>query len=1377
MPARSEVPRIERTRQQAMPHPSATNELSQVYRSLWKDVRKGRILLVPTEQLSNTVVQSSPLAAVPKMLPDRTLAAECRVVHDQRVTNQFCPSCLHPPALQPKHSQIVRLVKWWQTMLPGIPVMIAKRDIASAFRLIWVDPEDCEVFAADLPWKPSACALESQTPEPPTSSTAEERADLGLGVTAIFMVMSFGFTGAPGEWAPWGLATTALHRAYVPADPFTEGPWSFHSHILVDDAILVEPQIGNRPEISAFCYEENTRALLGENSINQDKVQLEGEYGCEATVWGLAINTMTDTIGLPEQRLLKGAHLLALPAYTAGNRDLTLRDVQRLRGTAQSWTTVLPGLRLVLRSVDLFLKPVEQDEFVRPNVRWGDEEAWEQLWAAFDLLKLLVSRPELWKERFVASMNRLLTVSEQLGLPGAHLKTRVVSSDATPQMHGAVDWKARKVTRQEVTPFMEHLARQGEDERVIIAVAELLGLVAMAAALGHTWREETVIYIGDNSNVVQWLRSRAPRNRLARLLMRALMCLEVKEKFVIHPYYVRTYHNTTADWLTRCTDAEFEVGLKMKGFEWLDAGMPWREALTASERGDLLFLVGMDAADMQVMQALAVQRIAQAETAGFTPLNDWELCDLDGEEGDYVAVWKGWGGHATHWTPKRLLGAGTTKPNNAEKPDSRETTTNTSKKLLCAGTAPPDPSGTKGLKLVQMAVEMGAEAVTLEAPRNHDWSRAERFLREKGWTVTVFQFDTSALGAAVWRKRGALLGRKGEHDRVKTPEELGLQTVLGTPARHFLQGSANEQSREGTWVARPGFILEPQLGKVFSPTGPRGAGHIQKDGSRTLVCSVGNPLPAPRVVDGQIEVVEVWDPRGKAGHLRCITPAEWQAMQQGKERGASATMASAVKSLQQSGAAVAAVLIVATVTGSARDEHRGGACPDPEDEEILYAMREWTEAWRRGQFPVASVVASAENEAVKVPRDLHSLETDSSVSECLLSSTRTLTRCGGVPRNREAAEQRARASVKVCDPEPAFNLDVQAEMEQWLSDRLGGGLAESTRKSYNRHWETWVWWCKQRSLPLYLEGEGRRGHREDENELLQYLAFHGLMGASVHKLRLMIFSVQRHHREAGAGDPLEGKQRIWLVLASMARRGAPQTRKAGVTPPMLEWLHEQLSPWFEEPGPEGLDAAVLWATVLVGYLFLARASEMVAVNNVDERKIIRSCDVAFKNEEGLPSTPNEAERIEITFRHQKADQLAFGAVRTHYRIKGKGAHLCVVRAIGRVWSRCPLRNPKGSEHHLPLLRWYSGGVVNRGALQNALKRAASAVGVPPERTVVHSLRVGGASALYQATGSIDIVQRWGRWASGAFHRYLWEAAEQSKGLAAAMTSVDATIQA
>ncbi len=35
---------------------------------------------------------------------------------------------------------------------------LAKRDISGAFRLLWADPADVELLAAELPWDPAACA-------------------------------------------------------------------------------------------------------------------------------------------------------------------------------------------------------------------------------------------------------------------------------------------------------------------------------------------------------------------------------------------------------------------------------------------------------------------------------------------------------------------------------------------------------------------------------------------------------------------------------------------------------------------------------------------------------------------------------------------------------------------------------------------------------------------------------------------------------------------------------------------------------------------------------------------------------------------------------------------------------------------------------------------------------------------------------------------------------------------------------------------------------------------------------------------------------------------------------------------------------------------
>ena len=78
-------------------------------------------------------------------------------------------------------------------------------------------------------------------------------------------------------------------------------------------------------------------------------------------------------------------------------------------------------------------------------------------------------------------------------------------------------------------------------------------------------------------------------------------------------------------------------------------------------------------------------------------------------------------------------------------------------------------------------------------------------------------------------------------------------------------------------------------------------------------------------------------------------------------------------------------------------------------------------------------------------------------------------------------------------------------------------------------------------------------------------------------------------------------------------------------------------------------------------------------------------------------------------------------------------------------------------------RWEDGRQLTREDIQKVLKKAAAAVGLPAERFMTHSLRVGGASALYHAVNDVEIVKRWGRWSSTAFHRYLWEPQRTGEG--------------
>ena len=167
---------------------------------------------------------------------------------------------------------------------------------------------------------------------------------------------------------------------------------------------------------------------------------------------------------------------------------------------------------------------------------------------------------------------------------------------------------------------------------------------------------------------------------------------------------------------------------------------------------------------------------------------------------------------------------------------------------------------------------------------------------------------------------------------------------------------------------------------------------------------------------------------------------------------------------------------------------------------------------------------------------------------------------------------------------------------------------------------------------------------------------------------------------------------------------------------------------------------------------------------------MRGCDFAFKKD-GVPTT-GEPDELGATLRSHKADQESFGWSKSHF----KSDHaICVVTAVWQVAVRMPQRFGVGAEARLPFARWENGRQLTREDVQKVLKKAATAVGLPSERFMTHSLRVGGASALYHAVNDVEIVKRWGRWSSTAFHRYLWDSSEQARDLASRMARDEASI--
>ena len=1270
-----------RARVEAKPHQSALSALDQVYAQVWKDVNRGRVLVVPRSSVdrggkdeSNLEellgdVHASSFGAVDKLNPDRTISAEKRVVHDQRGVNASVDSGSHPPACQPRHRQLARLALYWSSRYPKLPILAAKRDIEGAFRLAWLDPADASLFAGEMPWRPDCMAETDGEPSGarlPQSGPADR--DPQGGLLAIYLVLSFGFNGAPGEWMAWATATKQFHFAHRPAITDRDGPERFQSEILMDDAVLVEPLLGLRPWVSASAYEAGAKLMLGEGAINAQKNAAEGPFRAQQTCWGLDLDLERMVVRVPERRILKGAHLLADAAFDPGNRRVKLLDVQRARGTAQSWIAVLPSLRTELRALDVFLGPGTSEGLVvcgAPAHR--EERAWTDLWEAFEFLRLVCARPEAWEARFTAGLARLLSPRERLALPGEAARVVFVSSDATPAVHAACDWTAHVAAREKVQPFMAALAEAcEEDEVTIIALAELLGFIAFAAHQAKAWRGRLVAYVGDNTNVRDWLEKRAPRNVLARMLLRVLAYLELSGGFDVIAAHARTYHNRTSDLFTRCDDEEFKDLAEERGFTVVDLGAGWNKTLSACLEQRVPVLFGWDPADHGVAMKLRERRLERC--LGKPPaLQEWgALHEVGATTGDFAMAWKRLGGRCS-MDGKRLCG-GVAAYIGAETGEPEEGS-------LLAASLGPDASGREGSQAARLAVSSGGRGLVMEGPAQHPRGPVEQELRKGGWHLETFEYYTAEFGEFLTRRRWAILAAPARWT-ADAQQVLGtLRLPAGTPC-----GTALRPRRtvpDDDWVKAERLVVDPRLAAVRGALEPRAAAQAWFDGRRLLLPGTGGPLPWPHYAQGVREAILIMDANGPPGCARKISDEELWGLA-GRDQGwLAATKPVDVEEAVRAGCraagartAEALLLTLNAIVGDAGD--RAGACRDPDSDAAARQMAEWLAKWRRGQFPR---MADPSRRAGGASSRRLGAADDFYVHEAYVTMTLCVTwdfdyeqerRCGG-PRAKKAriSEGRRVAAAQLVrrpGPRGPTALDplaeVEAEVEEHVADKLRGGLAPGTAVSYQRAWERWCWWARRHewSAP-YLLGETRQDTRQDEASLLSfagYLSWRGLSPASV---RQHLFAVQAAHKRGGAGDPLAAAPRVWLLLDGLKRGMPPRPRKLGVTPEMLEWLADSLvGPGPREEAEKSWEATtnrmVLHAALLVGFFYLCRAGEYLRSGRPDMDKVMRGVDFDLKMEGPEAQQQGTPDRLDVQFRKTKADQQAFGCVRTHYVIWG-----------------------------------------------------------------------------------------------------------------------------
>lgn len=299
-------------------------------------------------------------------------------------------------------------------------------------------------------------------------------------------------------------------------------------------------------------------------------------------------------------------------------------------------------------------------------------------------------------------------------------------------------------------------------------------------------------------------------------------------------------------------------------------------------------------------------------------------------------------------------------------------------------------------------------------------------------------------------------------------------------------------------------------------------------------------------------------------------------------------------------------------------------------------------------------------------------------------------------------------------------------------------LAQSSSRQYFSTWKHWSEWCKAMQFPIWLPTNQPVASRRLAMFAATCWKDRGNAAGTI--LAKISHISWYHQRYQGFSVGLLPNHK--LALRGMVRLSKPPVRKAPVTIPILRAMYQALD--FGSTHDR-----VLWGATVMGYFFLLRRSEYLAIQGRKHGYAIQRADVKFKDKRGhICSQAKKIHSVSIQFRGSKSDQVGIGCTRTLN--SSSTPWCCPVRAVYfLVKHHCNIGAPPDTL----LCRISLARDVQAATVTAALKDAARSVGENPVHFATHSLRSGGATALFAANVDSLSIKMFGRWSSDSYERY------------------------
>ena len=339
----------------------------------------------------------------------------------------------------------------------------------------------------------------------------------------------------------------------------------------------------------------------------------------------------------------------------------------------------------------------------------------------------------------------------------------------------------------------------------------------------------------------------------------------------------------------------------------------------------------------------------------------------------------------------------------------------------------------------------------------------------------------------------------------------------------------------------------------------------------------------------------------------------------------------------------------------------------------------------------------------------------------------------------------------------------RSQQQRTIEALLGQSLADSTKKLYMGAFRKWEMYRSIQGKGPYLS-EDPAGIRDEEDSLMAFAALHlGPLEKDQSTVETYTTAISHFHKLRCGYNPLLAMKRLQLLLKGAKRAKGPTNRKLPVTVEDLEVISGMLH------AKDNIDNRILRCNILLGWHFMLRMSEYIVKGKETEgRHPLHMEDIEPLKDGVRCEWGPGVNGVSIFISGSKTDWLNQGATRSHSKVAPgpPNSQLCVVKALLDLYECFPakFRKMRGS----PFATWRNGTAIPAAYVTATLRAAAFKQGYKSDAYSLHSLRAGGATALYRATRDIELVARFGRWRTASISSYLWESDQTMSGLRSLM---------